>query len=110
MHYPYCVAQYITEKRRTMQRNTALHTKVKVQLAARYVCLERMFQVLANMNLIISHMLHCYRVLVVLSWRKTKKNNTRTGERERDAQAQQLITSVSTRSLTDAASAARTGR
>jgi hypothetical protein len=83
MHYPYCVAQYITEKRRTMQRNTALHTKVKVQLAARYVCLERMFQVLANMNLIISHMLHCYRVLVVLSWRKTKKT-TLEQERERE--------------------------
>jgi hypothetical protein len=38
------------------------------------------------------------------------KKTTLEQERERDAQAQQLITSVSTRSLTDAASAARTGR
>jgi hypothetical protein len=43
-----------------------------------------MFHVIANMNLIISHMLHYCRVLLVLSWRKTK-NNSRTGrERERE--------------------------
>jgi hypothetical protein len=76
-----------------------------------------MFHVIANMNLIISHMLHYYRVLLVLSWRKTK-NNSRTGregERERDGidsglHKHNALTSVSTRSLAEAASAARTGR